>query len=315
MNIIKDLWAKSGTIYMPNVIPVPFWGYAESASIEPQLPGPVIEATVGDTLQINLHNMLNEPVSIIFPGQNVVPTPVKDIDDRFVSYTAHAPNNGDVVSYSYTADKPGIFLYESGSSPERQIQMGMYGIIIVRPAGFDVVNASTRTAYGINTGSEFDIEKVLVFGEIDSVLHSKIVNPQPDDMYVFRPDYWTINGRSYPHTIAADDNFSQPYSSKIMAGPGQKILIRCINAGFQHHNIRFDSLQIRVIGTDSVLLNSNTLDRTYKKNTVTIASGESYDIIVTINTPGMYMIYDRDYNHLVDINSLSGGMMTMIEIL
>lgn len=315
MNIIKDLWAKSGTINMPNGFSVPFWGYAESASSEPQLPGPVIEATVGDTLQMNLHNMLNEPVSTIFPGQNVVPTPVKDADGKFVSYTAHAPNNGDVVSYSYTADKPGVFLYESGSSPERQIQMGMYGNIIVRPVGFDVVNASTRTAYGTNTGSEFDIEKVLVFGEIDSVLHSKIVSPQPDDMYIFSPDYWTINGRSYPHTIAADDYSSQPYSSKITAGPGQKILIRCINAGFQHHNIRFDNLSVRVIGTDSVPLKSSTLDKTYRKNTVTIASGESYDIIITVNIPGMYMIYDRDYNHLVDINGLSSGMMTIIEIL
>lgn len=314
MNIVKDFWAKPGTINMPNGVTVPFWGYAESASSEPQLPGPAIEAAVGDILQINLHNTLNEPVSMIFPGQNVVPTPVKE-DGKFVSYTAHAPGNGDVVSYSYTADKPGIFLYESGSSPERQIQMGMHGIIIVRPLGFDAANPLARTAYGANTGSEFDIEKVLVLGEIDSILHSKIINPQPGDKYVFNPDYWTVSGRSYPHTIAAADGSSQPFSSKITAGSGQKILIRCINAGFQHHNIRFDNLPVRIIGMDSVPLRSNTLDKTYRKNTITIAAGESYDIITTINTLGLYMIYDRDYNHLVNIDGLSGGMMTMVEII
>lgn len=315
MKIVQDLWAKSGTINMPDGTLVPFWGYAASTFSEPRLPGPVVEATVGDTIQINLHNMLNEPVSVIFPGQNVVPTPVKDANSSFVSYTAHAANNGDIVSYSYIADKPGIFLYESGSSPEKQIQMGMYGVIIIRPMDDNAINGSIRTAYGVNTGSEFDIEKVLVFSEIDSVLHSKIANPQPDDLYVFNPDYWVINGRSYPHTIADDDPSSQPYGSKITAGPGRKILIRCINAGFQHHNIRFDNLTARVIGVDSVPLKSSILDKTYQKNTVTIASGESYDIIITVNTPGKYLIYDRDYHHLVDVNGLPGGMMTMIEIL
>ncbi|HCC06995.1 MAG TPA: ferroxidase [Clostridiales bacterium] len=314
MNIIKDLWAKLGALNMPDGSTIPFWGYAESAASLPQLPGPKIEATVGDTIQINLHNTLNEPVSIIFPGQNVVPTPVKDANGKFISYTAHAANNGDAVSYSYTSDKPGIFLYESGSSSERQIQMGMYGVIIIRPAGFNATDASTRTAYGANTGSEFDIEKILILGEIDSTLHSKIINPQPDDMYSYSPDYWTINGRSYPHTIAADDTSSQPSGSKITAGQGEKILIRCINAGFQHHNIRFDNLTARVVAVDSVPLKSNILDKTYQKNTVTIASGESYDIIITINTPGKYIIYDRDYNHLVDANGLSSGMITIIEI-
>lgn len=314
MNIVKDLWVKPGTIAMPDGAAIPIWGYAESASAPAQLPGPMIEATVGDNIQVNLHNLLNEPVSIIFPGQNIEPTPVKDADGKFISYTAHAQGYGDTVSYNFTASRPGIFLYESGSSPEKQIQMGIYGIIIIRPADFEPNDPILRTAYGVNTRSEFDVEQFLVLNEVDSQLHYKIVNSQPYSFHDYNPDYWTLNGRAYPHSIEPPDTSSQPYSSKITIKQGEKILIRCINAGFQHHNLRLDNLVARIVGMDSIPLNSNILDKTYQKNTITIASGESYDVIITASLPGKYLIYDRDYNHILNADSFPGGMMTLIEI-
>lgn len=312
MNIVKDLWSKTGTISMPDGISIPIWGYAESAFLQPQIPGPIIEAVVGDVIQINLYNQLNEPSSIMFPGQNIVPTPVKNAQGRFISYTAHA-EPGDNISYSFTAQKPGVFLYESGTNPGKQIQMGMYGMIIVRPVDYDPLTA--RTAYGIGTESGFDVEQVLILNEVDSKLHNNIASSQPYDLHDYKPDYWTFNGRSYPHSIEPSNSSSQPYSSKIDAQVGGRILIRCINAGFQHHNIRFENLISQIVGIDSIPLKSDALDKTYEKNTVTIASGESYDLILTANSPGKYVIYDRDYNHTVNVNSFPGGMMTLAEII
>ena len=80
-------------------------------------------------------------------------------------------------------------------------------------------------------------------------------------------------------------------------------------------NFTFDTLIIiRIIGIDSVPLKSDVLDKTYQKNTITIASGESFDMVMTINSTGKYVIYDKDYNHTVNVNNFPGGMMTLVEI-
>lgn len=310
MNIVKDLWIKPGLINMPDGNQIPIWGYAESQSSQPQIPGPVIESTVGDIIQINLVNMLTEAVSMIFPGQNITPTPVKDSSGIFISYSAQAEPNGGTVSYTFTAERPGIFLYESGSSPHKQIQMGMYGVIIIRPADYTVI----KTAYGGGTGTEFDVEQIMVLNEVDSQLHFAVSNSTPFDFQQYNPDYWTINGRSYPHTTAPNDSSSQPFSSKVTASTGQKVLIRYINAGFQNHNIRLDHLLARIVAVDSVPLYSNSLDKTYNKNTITIAPGESYDIIAAVNSPGKYIIYERSYNYSSSTESFIGYAATLLEV-
>lgn len=310
MNIVKDLWIKPGLINMPDGNQIPVWGYTESQFAQPQIPGPVIEATVGDIIQINLINMLTEAVSMIFPGQNITPTPVKDSRGIFISYSEQAEPNGGTVSYTFTAERPGIFLYESGSSPYKQIQMGMYGVIIIRPADYTVI----KTAYGGDTGTEFDVEQIMVLNEVDSQLHFAVSNLTPFDFQQYNPDYWTINGRSYPHTTAPNDSSSQPYSSKIAINMGQKLLIRYINAGFQNHNIRLDHLLARIVAVDSVPLYINSLDKTYNKNTITIAPGESYDIIAVVNSPGKYIIYERSYNYSSSIDSFTGNAATVLEV-
>src|SRR6202035_5971923 len=43
---------------------------------------------------------------------------------------------GHVGTYSFVASHPGTYLYESGTSPELQDQMGLIGTLIVRPNTF-----------------------------------------------------------------------------------------------------------------------------------------------------------------------------------
>ena len=45
-----------------------------------------------------------------------------------------AAANGGTVTYSFVADHPGTFLYESGTDPDIQVRMGLFGALIVRPA-------------------------------------------------------------------------------------------------------------------------------------------------------------------------------------
>ena len=39
------------------------------------------------------------------------------------------------VTYTFTASQPGTYLYESGTNPHKQVHMGLYGALVVRPTG------------------------------------------------------------------------------------------------------------------------------------------------------------------------------------
>lgn len=314
-----NLWAKQGKIMFPVGVEVSFWGFAATADGEPQLPGPEIRAKVGDVIKITLHNNLSDFVSLIFPGQEVIPVPVKE-HNVFVSYNTHAGPGGS-VNYIFTATRPGVFLYESGTRPEQQLPLGLYGAIVVHPAGVDnPFSPDYKTAYGRNTGTSFDVEKVLILGEIDSRFNSAIGAGKTFNMLDFEPDYWVINGRSYPHTLLPDGKdllVSQPVSSKVNALPGQRVLLRCINAGCQNHTFRLEGITARVVAVDSWPLKPQrgSIDATYLKNTITIASGESYDLLFTAGARGQYYLHDRDLYHLCNANQFPGGMATRLDVI
>ena len=47
------------------------------------------------------------------------------------------------MTYSFIANNPGTFLYQSGTDPAKQVRMGLFGAMIVRPIGHpDWVNNS-----------------------------------------------------------------------------------------------------------------------------------------------------------------------------
>ena len=309
-----NLWAKQGHIKFPDGVEVPFWGFATNAGGEPQLPGPVIKASVGDVLKINLHNRLSDFVSLIFPGQDFIPEPVKE-DGVMISYNAHALP-GKSVKYTFTANRPGLFLYESGTRPEKQVPMGLYGAIEIYPESFK----SNQTAYGNNTRSKFDVEKLLILSELDSRFNLAMGAGNPFNMLDFEPDYWLINGRSFPYTLLPDDaNFldSQRLSAKVNSRPGQRILLRCINAGTQNHTFRLEGITARVVAVDSwpLMTGSGSVDQTYLKNTITVASGESYDLLLKERKKGQYYLHDRDLHHLCTAGQFPGGMATRLDVM
>ena len=60
-----NLWAETGTLSLPDGATVPIWGYADSAGGVPQVPGPIITATEGHTIIVNLTNNLAEKTQLI----------------------------------------------------------------------------------------------------------------------------------------------------------------------------------------------------------------------------------------------------------
>lgn len=315
---------------------MPFWGFSED-KIKPQIPGPVIKAKVQDTIEITLfndylnRNSIREPISIIFPGQenvevkewpfggNYSPVQPQYQDDELISYAnfiePNIYNYPDGLLYRFEATKPGMFIYESGTNSEKQIQMGAYGVILVKPKGYNIrLHPNYRTAYGVNTRTEYDKEKILVLGELDSIMHEDVSPNTYYDMSKYNPDYWVINGRVFPDTVDYNNNSSQPYGSEISCRVGQRVLLRIINAGYQEHTMYFGGLVGRVVAKDSFPLVHSGVDTTYEKTGITLGAGKSADIILTPTSAGEFYIYDRQYNHIVNNNQFPGGMMTRLNV-
>ncbi len=210
------LTTRTGYISLPDDNVVFMWGFSEGSNPF-QHPGPVLCVNEGDTVTIILQNNLSVDTSIIFPGQDNVLANGQPAQPQFggsgnlISLTNMAPANGGSVTYSFVANHPGTFLYESGTNPAIQVQMGLFGALIVRPAlGPEYVN--NRPDSKFNPDAEF----MNLFSEIDPYLHQAVELGEPFDLNNYHPRYWLINGRGFPDTIAP--NFAswlpnQPYGA------------------------------------------------------------------------------------------------------
>lgn len=281
---VIDLWAKDGYMSTPDGNNIYFWGFSKTESGPAQLPGPHIVVTQGQQVTVNLTNTLAEPVSIFFPGQPGVTAGGQPVQPQYsagqlISFVNHAPP-GETVSYTFLPDRPGTFVYESGTNPHKQVPMGLYGGLVVRPGDYDPVN--NKTAYGAGTDTDFDREYLLITGEIDPDLHQAVEEGKPYLISKFKPRYWTLNGRCAPDTMLMDnvDHLPhQPYGSMIMAQPGEKVLIRYIGAGVDNHPLHPHGNHTRVVGLDGRLLRNGAVDLSYHRFTVLVCSGQTYDQI------------------------------------
>jgi FtsP/CotA-like multicopper oxidase with cupredoxin domain len=97
-----------------------------------QVPGPTLIVHKGDIVTVTLTNKLPPGAgntSIVFPGFQVSAngTGVPGL------LTQEAAANGGTVTYTFTATTPGTRAYYSGTQSDFQIEMGLYGAIVVLP--------------------------------------------------------------------------------------------------------------------------------------------------------------------------------------
>ena len=135
---VFDLTTRTGYIDLPDGNTSYMWGYSNGFD-DFQHPGPVLCVHEGDDVTVILHNTLDVDASIVFPGQHEVladglpSQPVVDGGGFMTSLAPPAAAQTGTVTYTFTADHAGTFLYESGTDPETQVRMGLFGALIVRP--------------------------------------------------------------------------------------------------------------------------------------------------------------------------------------
>jgi len=279
-----DLCASDGTITLPDSNMVTVWGFVDTGGgpcttgLVTSLPGPELRVNAGDTVTINLTNALTENVSILVAGQSLAAT-----GGVAGLFTAEAADSGGTVSYSFTAQE-GTYLYESGTNASIQIPMGLYGALIVD-------SGVAGQAYGHG----FDQDAVLLLSEIDPALNA---NPGGFDLLDYHPTYWLINGKGYPDTDV------------ITANPGDQVLLRYLNAGFDHPSMALLGAYQTVIAKDGFAL-SNVFDATAE----IVPAGTTADMIV--DTTGLgemsLALYNRNM-YVTNGDAFPGGMLTFIDI-
>jgi plastocyanin len=275
------------------------WGYANGAG-PMQYPGPVLIVNQGDTVTVNLSNMLPVPVSIIFPGQQGVMASggsVGQLTRESPAGTTSVP--GAMVTYSFVASQPGTYLYQSGTMASLQKDMGMVGAIVVRPSGFDPNVAAARKAY-TQAGTEFDREFLLMLTDMDTVIHDQVYSLVRNqrlsghalpfdlssiDTSAFYATLWFINGRTSPDTLLDSGVWwmpNQPYSAAPIMHPGEKILLREISAGRDLHPFHHHGAHAYPVARDGRVLESAPgagPDLTAPDFTIRSIPGQTVDLI------------------------------------
>jgi FtsP/CotA-like multicopper oxidase with cupredoxin domain len=329
-----NLTAQDAFISQPDGASVYSWGYGCNSTLAPtgfapatitatfcnnmQVPGPTLIVTQGDTVTVNLINNLPASAgntSILFPGFNVTAT-----GGVAGLMTQEAPPDGaTVVTYTFTASSPGTRAYYSGTQGDLQVEMGMYGAIIVLPSaipsncttGLAAANLAVEANWGESdyrlaaaaynhAKACYDREYLFQFSEMDPSIHKNALAQVtrtngcaagapgcslnvPTEPY--SPAYFMINGRSMPDDM--DPNYAleyphQPYNGNPHMHPGEQVLLRIIGQGRWQHPFHEHGNHVRILARDGNLILSAS-------DTAATPALAGPLLFTTTTTPGLAM--------------------------
>jgi len=269
---IEGQWSPDG-----GTTQIPMWGFASDigqacGSLPSWNVGPQLTDTdlVTGELTINLRNCLNEAVSIVIPGQPASFAPVRNAAGRVTAFTTEAGPNGGTASYTWSGVKDGTYLYQSGSHPAKQVQMGLYGALTIKGTSYPDAHD----------------EVTLLYSEIDPVLHSPPTAATP---LGYHPRHYLVNGsvsQSFP--TAGDTN--------------HPTLLRMLNAGLDFHVPTLSNGYMTLVAEDG-----NAYPFTKQQYSANLAAGKTIDALWQASTEGDFVIYDRRGNNMVASLTVAAG--------
>jgi len=297
---------------MPDGRQVKMWGYGlDGATCTPTVPGPRLTVPSGDTvLTINLRNTLPEPVSVTIPGLATNETPVFFTDAqgrRRVRSMVHETATNSTSNYTFVAS-PGTYLYQSGSHPAVQVQMGLYGAA--------TNDAAAGQAY---PGVNYDNEVMVLYSEIDPDLHDAIAgaavdNPAttidetvptygtangPTSTINYKPRYFLVNGDPYTSTTA----------DLSAGGINDRNLVRFLNAGLQSHSPALVGGRLSLVAESG-----NLYPYARDQYSMLLSAGQTRDAIFTSSTAGRFALYDGQLKLSNNGQPGDGGMMSHLVV-
>ncbi len=190
-----------------------------------------------------------------------------------------------------------------------------------------------KYAYNDGDGSTaYDVEYPIQIHGFDPNFHFVGMTFNPEGFTDMKDKYFLLNGRSYPDTVIPGPlatqsvdgqmHFSQPLPSIINIPAGKKALLRISDLDVtEYQTLASLGIPMNVIGYNAKLLRDqagNNLN--YKTNSITLAGGESLDVILDASDTTKYQagqvfyLYTPNLDHLSNDAENFGGLMTEVRI-
>ena len=253
------------------------WGYNGS------IPGPTIQVFPGDYVNIRVKNHLPEATSIHWHGLDIADT----MDGVPEIEPSPKIEPGKYFDYCFRiTNPPGTHMYHAHFNTPVQQSMGLGGAFIIINDGIYINN---RHDYFLML-QEFYLNG-LNMGEV--IPGSYEIDPFSHDY-----NFFTINGRCFP------------YVTPLVVNTGEKVRLRLGNIGHNAHPMHIHGHQFAVSANDG---NAIPFPNRLIKNTVNVASGETYDVEFIANNPGRWPFHCHIPHHMSNnMQTLIGGMTTVI---
>ena len=256
----------------------------EAYAFNRQVPGPRIRVTEGDRVRINVTNELPESTSVHWHGM-ILPNRM----DGAADVTQKPIEPGESFAYEFTAGEAGTYFYHSHKEPDRQQGLGMYGALIVDPR-----DPARDAAY------DYDQEMVV---QLQEWLERDGYTYPAMTMEGALPNYFTINGKSYPETAT------------INMEVGERVRIRFIGSNNNFvHPMHVHGGPFEIVETDGNVVPE---EARLLKDTVNVGPGERYDVIWEARKPGKWLLHCHIPHHTTNDNTEQeggGGLMAVINV-
>ena len=233
------------------------------------IPGPTIQVTEGDRVRLNVENQLPEPFSMHWHGLEIP----NDMDGMPGISQDAIPPGGRFV-YEFTLKQNGTFFYHSHMA--MQEMMGLIGLFIIHP----------RRAHSPRVDRDFGI----VLQEWALLPNNTIPNSLAMEF-----NWLTLNGKAGPATT--------PLVVKV----GERVRIRLVNLGMDHHPMHIHGHQFYVTGTEGGRIRSTAVT---PENTVLVGVAQARDVEFVADNPGDWHFHCHLPHHMMNqMVSMVGPLM------
>ncbi len=260
-------------------------------------PGPRLVVPPGDSqVRIFLSNGLGEPTSVVIPGQempwsatNNGPTwnnnaigPRSSASQRVRSFGREAPADGGRMAYvwnnnrSTTFHGDGTFLYHSGTHPQKQVYMGLAGLL--------TRDSAAGEAY---PGVSYDNEVELFYSDLDPAFNEAVVAGTLATAVDRHPTWFLVNGEPYQPGITAD----------IAAGAaGSNTLLRMVSTAMDTHVAVLQGMSMTIHAEDGQPYTyqdgSGAHPAPRTQYSTMLPPAKTKDAVVTAPAAGRFAVYD-----------------------
>ena len=253
---------------------VPTWAYGDA------LPGPLIRATAGDLLRVDVSNLLDSSTSVHWHG-----LALRNDMDGVPGLTQDPIAAGGSFTYEFTAPHPGTYFYHPHSG--MQLDRGLYGALIIddpaEPGDYDTEWVIVLDDWVDGTGRTPDQILADLMADPGRTGRHGIGDGSMGGMGMGRMG--TGGMRSvllggagdvdYPHYVINGRTAAAP--STLTVKPGQRVRLRIINAGTD------TAFRVALGGHRLTVTHSDGFPVQHQEgDAVLIGMGERYDVTVTL---------------------------------